>query len=257
MSDKKIIHVGSSIEKAEKGEYHLDVSAILKEGWLITKKHNTPILAGLLLVMLIGVIAISFIASYWGGPEQMLQNPEANMIGNLILTVIVWPFLAGVEMMGVSHALGMKTRAGMVFGFLKRSAFIALTALIVWALTSLGMILIIPGIYIAVALSLVIPLVVEKNMSPARAIALSFKATRFQWFKLFQIYMSLLALALIALLPSLLGMPSLISLAILLVGFLVIAPLYYNVKGVLYREIFGVTMQVVNKDGQPDSYFSA
>ncbi|NMP15511.1 hypothetical protein [Thalassotalea sp. Y01] len=257
MSDKKIIHIGSTVEKAEQGDYTLDVASILKEGWAITKNHKTPIISGLLFVFFIAIIAVSVIASYLGGPENMMADPQANVIANMVLTVIIWPFLAGVEMMGVSHAVGIKTRTGFVFAFLKRSAFIALTAIIVWSLTSLGFALILPGIYIAIALSLTVPLLIEKNMTPIQAIILSFKATRFQWLRLLQIYSALFSLAIMSILPAVMGAPLLISLPIMVVALLLLAPYYYNVKGILYREIFGVSMQVVDNNGRKDTYFSA
>jgi uncharacterized protein YacL len=118
-----------------------------------------------------------------------------------------------------------------------------------------------PGIYLAVSLSLVLPLVVEKNLSPLKAIILSLQVTRFQWFKLLAIYTLLFLALLISFLPLVIlakTQLSVIGVIILLVSLTFIAPLFYNVKGILYREIFG--MQLAESDAtsnQTNETFSA
>lgn len=260
VDNKKFIEVGSNPEKALQGDYQLNVVEIFKEAWDLTKVNKQPIISGLFFIVMIGM-AFSLVASdYLGGMEEVLANPEKQMIINLVATVILWPFIAGIEMMGISHAVGIKTKTSYVFSFLKRSALIAITALIVTSITSIGFSLfLIPGIYLSVALSLTVPLIVEKGMTPIAAIVLSLKATRFQIFKLLQIYAMLLAILFATLLPGLAGIEPLFSMAIFIGSMVWLAPLYYNVKGVLYREIFGVRMQVVSKsaDGKPDTFFSA
>ncbi len=259
MDPKKLIEIGGSPEKAVIGEYQLDVLAILKEGWQLTKTNKQAIITGLIFVLLIGIVFTLLASEYMGGIEAVLADQKKQLIINIIATVILWPFVAGIEMMGISHAVGIKTRTGFIFAFLKRSAFIAVTALIISSITSLGFYLIVPGIYLAVALSLTIPLIVEKNMSPTAAILLSLKATRFQWINLFKIYLILIALLVVTLIPSFIGFPPVLAMGFFIGAMVWLAPLYYNVKGILYREIFGVRMEVVaNQDGnEPDNYFSA
>ncbi|WP_371185347.1 hypothetical protein [Thalassotalea maritima] len=257
MTDKKIIHVGSTLEKAQRGEYTINVSKVLKEGWALTKVHKMPIVSGLMLVLLIGIFVSSVIIQYMGGVEAVQNDPQAQVLANLLATIIIWPFLAGIEMMGLSHAVGIKTRTGFVFAFLKRSAFVAIAALIISSLSSLGFMLILPGIYIAVAQSLTIPLLIEKNMSPMAAIIVAFKATRFQWLRIFQIYCVLFTLLLLALVPAFSGAPIVVSVPVLVIALVFLGPYFYNVKGILYREIFGISMQVVDNNGKQDTYFSA
>ena len=102
------------------------------------------------------------------------------------------------------------------------------------------------------ALSLVLPLVVEKKMSPIKAISVSIQATRFQWFKIFSLYLILALAVLVAALPvaatsaSELGF---IAIAFFLFCLAYLAPLFYNVKGILYREIFGLQMQANTEQG--------
>ena len=108
-----------------------------------------------------------------------------------------------------------------------------------------------PGIYLLVALSLSIPLVVEKQISPLKAIILSIKALRFQWFNIFAIYFFLSMILVVALVPVI----SMMSSSLFIVAFVIflfllsyLAPCYYNVKGILYREIFGMRLQAMAKE---------
>ncbi len=259
MSEKKYIQIGGSPDKAVQGDYTLNPNAILKEGWQLTASTKQPILLGLIMVILIGMVFSIITSSYLGGMEVVIQDANKQMVLNLVVTVVLWPFIAGIEMMGISHAIGIKTQANMIFSFLKRSAFIALGALIITSLTSLGFYLILPGIYLTVALSLTVPLIVEKRMSPTAAILLSIKATRFQFFKMLHIYLVLFSVLIAALLPGLLGLPAIISAVVFFVVMSYLAPMFYNVKGILYREIFGVKMLMVEKQGDSpaDSFFDA
>lgn len=259
MENKKFIEIGGNLEKAEKGDYKLDVVAIFKEGWQLTKTNKQAIVSGLMMILLLGIAFTLTASEYLGGMEEVLKDPQKQMSINLIATAILWPFVAGVEMMGISHAVGIKTRTGFIFAFLKRSAYTALAALIIASITSLGFYLILPGIYLAVALSLTIPLIVEKHMSPTAAIVMSLKATRFQWFNLFKIYSILMSLLIASFIPALLGVPAVFAMGIFIGAMIWLAPLFYNIKGILYREIFGVRMQVVNNNNgnKPETYFSA
>ena len=155
--------------------------------------------------------------------------------------------MVGVEMMGVFHSVGLKTKPKLVFGFLKRGSWVAVCALLTSTLVTIGLTLFyLPGIFLAVALSLALPLVVEKQLSPMKAITICIQATRFQWFKLFSIYLVLVLAVIISALPlaaagaSELGF---IAMAFFIFCLTFIAPMFYNVKGILYREIFGLHMQ--------------
>jgi len=276
VKEKRFVQIGSNVEKAVQGDYSLDVPAILKEGWALTQKNKQSILSGLSFILLIGVIITLVASEYMGGIEQVMQDNQKQMLLNFLITVLLWPFIAGIEMMGISHAVGIKTRTGFVFAFLKRSAFIAMAALIITLISTLiigsivsflgllkidpsliNFVTVIVGLILTIFLSASIPLIVEKNMTPILSIILSVKAIRFQWLKLLQIYSVFILLAILTLLPGLIGIPPILSFFIFLVALFFLAPFYYNVKGILYREIFGVQMQVIDNNGDQDMFFSA
>ncbi|NQY88422.1 MAG: hypothetical protein HRT51_11880 [Colwellia sp.] len=258
-----IVQIGGSIERALKGDYQIDVKAILTESWQQTLKSRLAINLGLLFSLLLGMV-VSFVASsYLGGIETVLADPQAGMLLNVVVTVAIWPFMAGVEMMGVQHAVGMKTHAKMTFAFLTRASWVVLCALFTSVLISLGFqLFILPGIFLAVTLSLTVPLVIEKKMMPMKAIVLSIQALRFKFFPLLLLYTLLLSSLIVLLLPFILLLESSVAplgIVIFLIGISFLAPLFYNVKGIIYREIFGISIatsddsNIDHNSGEPKS----
>jgi len=273
-----IVSIGGSVERAVKGDYSIDVKAVLSEAWQHTLQSRMSINLGLILVLVFGMIVSFITSSFFGGIELVVAdaqagNSEALQMINVIVTISVYPFIAGIEMMGVFHAIKKPTQSKMLLSFLHRGSWVALCALLTSLLISIGFeLLIIPGVLLAVLLSLTIPLVVEKKMTPMQAIVLSIKALRFKIGPLLLIYLVLFMSFILLILPiALLITSSLAPLAIMvfLFGFTYLAPWYFNVKGVLYREIFGVfvdeknnqmDLAPTNKEGEhngSDDTFSA
>jgi hypothetical protein len=254
LSEKQIENqAGVNVEKALQGDYALNVKDILQEAWQSTLRSRMSINIGLCFVLLLGMLVSLVTSSFMGGIEVILKDPSASMLINIVVTVIIWPFIAGIEMMGIQHAYGIKTRALMVFSCLQRGSWVALCALLTSLLISLGFqLLIVPGIFLAVVLSLTIPLVIDKKMSPMQAIKISILSLRFKFFHLFRLYL-LLFIALIVLTAPivLLAESSLgpIAIVLFLFGMSFLAPLYYNVKGIVYREVYGSDTLSLNDTG--------
>jgi hypothetical protein len=241
--------IGGSVEKATRGEYSIDVKGVLFEAWQQTLKSRLPINLGLFIVLVLGMLVSFVVSDFFGGIEAVIeqakeQESQALQVINAVVTIVVWPFIAGIEMMGVYHAINKPTKTNMILAFLNRGSWVALTALLTSVLISIGLqLFVIPGVLLAALLSLTILLVVEKKFTPMQAIILSIKALRFKILHLLLIYFILLMALISLLLPvSLLLSSSLAPIAIMvfLYGLSYVAPWYYNVKGILYREIFGV-----------------
>ncbi len=241
-----IVQVGGSVERALQGDYQIDVKAVLTEAWRLTLKSRLAINVGLLFSILLGMSVSFFVSNYLGGIEAVLEDPQASMLLNIVVTIAVWPFIAGVEMMGVLHSVGMKTHPKMTFAFLQRASWVVLCALLTSVLISLGFqLFILPGIFLAITLSLTVPLVIEKKMTPMKAITLSVQALRFKFLSLLIIYFILLLSLVVLFFPLAFLLESTlapIGFMIIIFGISYLAPLFYNTKGILYREIFGVNL---------------
>lgn len=262
MDKEQIVHIGGSVEEAVKGEYQIDVAAVLKEAWQNTLKSRISINIGLLFVLVLGMLITLTMSSFMGGIEAVSQDPQSFMFLNIVVTMAVWPFLAGIEMMGVFHSAGLKTETKLVFAFLKRGSWVAICAVLTSTLVSIGIqLFVLPGIFLAVALSLAIPLVVEKRLSPVKAITVCLMATRFQWFKIFALYLVLSLVLVLASLPlAYAGNSGLSVIAMMIFLFVLtyLAPMFYNIKGILYREMFGLQLKTTaGSSVSPDNIFSA
>ena len=281
MSEKpKLVNIGGSIERAITGQYQINSKAVLIEAWANTQNSRMSINLALIFVLVLGTIISLVASSFFGGIElilQQAQDPEQNsqalQIINIIVTISIWPFIAGIEMMGVFHAVKQPIHPKMVWRFLSRGSWVALCALLTSILINIGaQLFIIPGIVLAALLSLTIPLVVEKKYSPLQAIVTSLRSLRFSLLPLLAIYGFLFMVLLTLVLPMVFLLESnLLLLAVIAFLFALsyLAPLFYNVKGVLYREIYGVLCQVnseseflneqniTKKDYTDDDSFSA
>lgn len=256
------VEVGGSIDRALKGDYRINVIEIIKEAWQQTLLARLSINVGLLFCIFLSMAILLVAGHYMGGVESVLQDEASTWMVNILITLVVYPFLAGVEMMGIYHSVKVKTHSRLVFSFLHRASFVAICALLCASLTAIGsMLFLIPGIYLMVALSLALPLVIEKKLSPIQSVTLSIKATRFQWFNMFLLHVFVLACLLLCTIPLILtaqGAFGIVGSVLFLVGFSYVAPLFYNIKGILYREIFGLTLHAVNgKNVNVKSTFSA
>lgn len=254
MEKVSVVHIGGNVEQALKGEYKINPKEVLLEAWRNTQRSRAAINGGLLIVLLIGVFTTMLLAELLGGLEVVNQDPQRLSILNLAVTIVIWPFLAGVEMMGISQVVGLKTESKQVFAYLKRGSWVAVAALLSSVLVGLGLqLFIIPGIFLAVCFSLIVPLVVEKKLSPLQAISLSVKALRFQWFNIFAVYLPLaiVLVLIIAPLGQVTGNATIFAFAFLIFGLSYLAPMYFHAKGILYREIFGITL-----NAQPSSTVS-
>ncbi|TLU66347.1 hypothetical protein FE810_06560 [Thalassotalea litorea] len=263
MNEKRYIQIGGTPEKAVSGDYKIDVAGIIKEAWKLTQANRQAIMLAVMIIMAATMVLMMAFAETMGGIDAVMADQKIFSGLNMIVTTLLSPLIVGLEMMGISFAIGMQAKPAMIFSFLRKSAFIALASLIVMCLTNLGlMLLLVPGIYLAVALSFTGPLVAEKNLSPNQAIILSLKATRFQWLKIFQVYLFVMAIFLplafiVVIAAQNFGVIPAAVIAVL--GLSWIAPFFYYVKGILYRQIFGVRMQVLddNAEGTGESFFSA
>jgi len=97
-----------------------------------------------------------------------------------------------------------------------------------YLLIIIGLVLfILPGIYLAVAFSMALPLVIDKGMTPWQALMTSRKAMTHKWFSLFGFF-------LICVLVTIAGVLA------LFVGLVWAVPLTSLGYAIIYRDVFGV-----------------
>ena len=126
------------------------------------------------------------------------------------------------------------------------SALVILLALLVAALTDVGMrLLILPGLYLSMGTGFSLMLLVDKKLAPSQAILQSIKVFNKYWAPLIIFYV-------VSLFAFVMGMFS------FGVAYIWLIPFYINFKGVLYRELFGVkVLSVKDQANQDETIFHA
>nr|WP_288466149.1 hypothetical protein [uncultured Pseudomonas sp.] len=221
-----------SVEQALSRGYDFTIGGLLSEGWQLIKGTKGIIIGGFL-IFYVAILVASFVVGGVLGIFSMFSDSLALIIiGQLLTTIIAsavsYPFFAGLTMVGIRRAAGQPISFNEIFGHFGSLVPLLIAAVLMMLLIYLGMILLlIPGIYLAVAYMLAIPLIVERGLSPWQAMEASRKAITQHWFKVFGLFL-------------LLGLIVSISAIPLGIGLIWTIPLFVMVMGVLYRTIFGV-----------------
>jgi len=221
-----------SIEQALSRGYDFAIGELLGEAWQRVKGTKGIIIGGFLVFYAVLFVVSLVLGGMLGIFGALSESPAAVMLGELVIGVLAsalaYPFMAGINMIGIRRAADQPISFNEIFSHFGRTLPLVITAVLMMLLIYLGMfLLIIPGLYLAVAYMLAIPLVVERGLSPWQALEASRKAISQHWFKSFGLFL-------------LLGLITLVSAIPLGIGLVWSIPLFVIAMGVLYRTIFGV-----------------
>jgi len=209
-------------------DYEVNIGDYFSRGWEIFKQYAWAFVVFTLVTFLIA-LALSLLPS----PLGMRASGDAAIGGGNILANILSPIL-GVGYYFVAFQI-MRNREygfGDFFHGFKKFLPVFLTALISGILIGIGFVLLIlPGIYLAVAYLFAQLFVIDKNLSFWSAMEASRKVITKKWF-------SFLGLGLLLALVNILG------LIILGVGLLVTIPFSACVVAAAYEDIVGLNSVV-------------
>lgn len=221
-----------SIEQALSRGYDFNIGELLGEAWQRTKGTKGIIIGGFLVFYAVLLVVSFVLGGILGVFGALSDSPGAVVIGELVIGILAsamaYPFMAGINMVGIRRAADQPISFNEIFSHFGRTVPLVITAIVMMLLIYLGMILlVIPGLYLAIAYMLAIPLVVERGLSPWQALEASRKAISQHWFKVFGLFL-------------LLGLITMVSAIPLGIGLIWSIPLFVIAMGVLYRTIFGV-----------------
>ncbi|MGR5175209.1 hypothetical protein ACPV4B_01585 [Vibrio parahaemolyticus] len=246
-------NLGGSIERAISGQYELKAGAVFQEAWKQTIKHFmsfSPAIVALILVQL----AIFYIALQLqlGDPSiilQAIQDPsllndkifQAIFVANFSYEVVSAPVYAGISLMAMSHAAGLTTKSRHIAKGLQYTVPVIIATLFSLVLQGVvSMILPFLSMYLSLAFSQSILLICEKKVPPLQSLLLSLRAVNKKIFVLAGIYI-ILVLMFIA------------GAMFYGIGLIFVLPFFFHVKGILYREMFGIKLKIVASQGNgPD-----
>ena len=243
-------NLGGTVESALSGQYELSVTKVFKEAWDCTIKHFFSFTPSIILLTILQV-AIFFIAlnlqvyDVTGVFEQFAKTGsipagfmQALYLANFSYEVVSAPFFAGVCLMAMSHAAGLKTKTRQITSGLQFTITVIFVTLISLLLQGIANLLLpVVSLYLSLAFSNTVLLVCEKRVRPLNALLLSLRAVNRKIFQIAIIYAVLMGLFLAALMFY--G-----------VGLLFVLPFYFHVKGIIYRNMFGIRLKIVATNQQ-------
>jgi hypothetical protein len=223
--------LGGSLEKSLAGQVKLDLIALGKEAWQMTHSNKSGMLQASLFMLAVTLILISVLAHIFVVPNWFEATPEARLTLQVSITIITTPFLAAMLLLGIAHSVGKKPSLGQALQRAFKSSVIIVLALLLSLLVNIGLVfLLVPGIYFGLASGFAMMLVVEKGLAMRQAIMQSLLVFNRYWLPISVFY----GFALLLLMAGTFTFG---------LAYIWIIPFYFNFKGVLYRELFGITVK--------------
>lgn len=258
MSDdlKKDINAGGTIETALSGKYELKAGDIIKEAWQLTMKNFmsfTPTVMLLLLLQIgifyialklqIGDISIIWTIMQQGGTDidQMLSISKAIMYAKYSEEILCAPLVAGACLMAMSHTTGFKTQLKHILqGFYFSLPIMLMTSMSLLLQFAADSLIPLVSIYLTIAFSNANLLICEKRITPMRSLLLSMRAVNKKILTVTAVY-------------AFVTMMFFASLMFYGVGVILVLPFYLHVKGIIYRDMFGIRLRVTTGGNPPSN----
>ena len=210
-------------------DYTLDIGSCLRRGWKLFRANFWPF---------VGITALLFALMSFAGSVGGATVRSGPMRGGSVeigswLAILVWgPLSGGTYLYLLKKIRGEKTTIETVFsGFTSRFLHLFLGGFVAQLLTWLGFFcFVLPGIYLLVAWTFTLPLIVDKQLDFWSAMELSRKVVTKHWW----IFFGFIVLSLLMMFAGMLA---------LFVGVLIMAPWVVSAQMYAYEDIFGSLKQ--------------
>jgi hypothetical protein len=229
---------GGTLEDGISGNYDFEIMELIKEGWQRQSGMKGAFWLGAILLYVVvialsiggGVVSVMIAGGQPSGDPGAMSAGAAifQLVFQLLLLLIMYPMYAGLAMIGINRSVELPVKGTMVLGYFGFALAIFFAILLTSILTFIGLLLlVIPGIYLSVAYSMTLPLIVEKRLGIWAAMEASRRAVTRHWFKVFFTYLLMSLIMMVSALP-------------LFIGLIWTLPMMLAVYGVMYRTMFGV-----------------
>lgn len=245
------MRIGGSLEQSLSQGYRLDLKGVLQESWQQTRRTGFGLALAIAGVMAIWFLLSNHLLTPYVGPEGDVDMDIALML-SLFITVVMSPMTSSLDMLGLQQSVGMRAHPNQVFDYFRHFLRLGSLSLLGCLITSLFgplfellglpvMLAFIPSALIGMGLVFTVPLVLERGLSPVQAILVSLRLFARGWPSIVLLHGVMMALFFLALIPMGLGL-------------IWVAPLYFNCKGILYRDLCGVAVEVTEVSQGPDHF---
>lgn len=233
-----------NLESAIAGDYELDLKEIIYEAWELQKGNLGQIWTALAITSVMAVISFFLLAEALGIDIKDANDTDdmaVSLMLQLGMTALVVPLTTGLAMMVIKIASGVQSTPKEVFSYFDHTPQLVIWAMLQSLLTNIGLILLIlPGVYLAVAYQLSLPVMIDKKLNPWRALETSRKAITTQWFHFFTVTLCLALIAFFACLT--------------IVGAIFAVPWYLCTMAIVYRRVFGYGNENSQPSRAPEAY---
>lgn len=221
------------MNKVPKQNYTLDIKSLFERGNKATKQNLPVMLRCIFILLFIGLAA--FVAFFNIYEIQTVAQLEAmqteTYFFNMLLTVMLSPLMAGMGMLAVKTERKQAINVISLFMYVPFILWLATAELVISLLTQVGMTLfVLPAIYIFITTIFAKLLIADKQLRPFLAIKTSIQMCNQYLLQLTVLFAIFLVLFLIGMLTF--GL-----------AFIWVLPLYYNVTGILYNDLFGTDVE--------------
>jgi predicted Ser/Thr protein kinase len=182
-------------------EYTLNIRSCLRRGWALVRSHFWPIVGISALIWVLLAVAHS------AGIVITSNHDRTNGGGSLLGLLVSGPLMGGLYFYFLNRIRGQPVTVETAFaGFSNRFLHLFLGSFVSFLLTVLGFFcLVLPGIYLWVAWTFTLPLIVDRRLDFWSAMELSRKMVTRHWWKLFGFVLVLALLHLAGFLAFCLG----------------------------------------------------
>jgi uncharacterized membrane protein len=162
--------------------YDFSIIGVLKEGFRLSDGVKLTFVGSIIIYALITFFVKSLLNFIFPNIESLLSV----YISSTLEMIFTLPILVGIMILGVKRARNKELNIPSIFDFFTMTTPIVLAYILMTLLLSLGFILlVIPGIYLAVSYAFTYMLIVDKGLNVWEAMELSRKTVTKQWFKFF------------------------------------------------------------------------
>ncbi|MFT6269093.1 MAG: putative membrane protein [Alphaproteobacteria bacterium] len=226
-------NIGNDEFNGFNGKYDFNIKEIFKRAYTLSSQNNWTLVLALaciwvatfaiylLYIDAFGITDLALLVTQ----ETPLTQTQQVMI-ELTLTFVLAPLWAGITMLAISTQRKTSLPVFSIFQYYRMLPALALASICIDIMFTFGFTLFfIPGFYVFAATTFTLPLIADMNMKPIKAIICSIKMSNLYLLKMLQLYLLFLVMLFVVL----------ISFGF---AYLWIGPLYFNVKAVLYQDLF-------------------
>ena len=202
----------SAIQSGLAGNYSFAPVETIRESFAATEGFKGTVWIAMGIIVTINIIL---------GVIQAIipQSRGSQAVYQLLVMFITQPMQAGLMMLGVLYMAGIAVKGNSVLDYFDRTVKIVFLTILTALGITLGLIcLILPGIYLMIAWSMAMPLMLKYDLRLWEALKVSRKAVTHQWWSFFGTFILMAIVIIISALPLGIGLIWTIPMCICLYG---------------------------------------